>query len=91
MGEIEGVLENSGLDRRKFNRGNQGKWMEKVNAWAQEETLSYQLPGRAGEICPVVSLERTKAGGEPPVHPLFSAVESLLASSLTLTDLVLAR
>ncbi|MCS5808704.1 hypothetical protein LNO89_21885 [Klebsiella pneumoniae subsp. pneumoniae] len=25
------------------------------------------------------------------MHPLFSAVESLLASSLTLTDLVLAR
>ncbi len=46
VGEIEGVLENSGLDRRKFNRGNQGKWMEKVNAWAQEETLSYQLPTR---------------------------------------------
>jgi exodeoxyribonuclease V beta subunit len=29
---------------RKFNRGNQGKWLEKVTAWAQEETLSYQLP-----------------------------------------------
>ena len=25
VGEIESVLENSGLDRRKFNRGNQGK------------------------------------------------------------------
>lgn len=91
VGEIEGVLENSGLDRRKFNRGNQGKWMEKVNAWAQEETLSYQLPDALGKFAQSFLLERTKAGGEPPVHPLFSAVESLLASSLTLTDLVLAR
>lgn len=89
--EIEGVLENSGLDRRKFNRGNQGKWMEKVNAWAQEETLSYQLPDALEKFAQSFLLERTKAGGEPPVHPLFSAVESLLASSLTLTDLVLAR
>ncbi|HID5550948.1 TPA: exodeoxyribonuclease V subunit beta [Klebsiella pneumoniae] len=91
VGEIEGVLENSGLDRRKFNRGNQGKWMEKVNAWAQEETLSYQLPDALEKFAQSFLLERTKAGGEPPVHPLFSAVESLLASSLTLTDQVLAR
>ncbi|HDY8862198.1 TPA: exodeoxyribonuclease V subunit beta [Klebsiella pneumoniae] len=91
VGEIEGVLENSGLDRRKFNRGNQGKWMEKVNAWAQEETISYQLPDALEKFAQSFLLERTKAGGEPPVHPLFSAVESLLASSLTLTDLVLAR
>ncbi|HCS1342488.1 exodeoxyribonuclease V subunit beta [Klebsiella pneumoniae] len=91
VGEIEGVLENSGLDRRKFNRGNQGKWMEKVNAWAQEETLSYQLPDALEKFAQSFLLERTKAGGEPPVHPLFSAVESLLASTLTLTDLVLAR
>ncbi|HDT4674659.1 TPA: exodeoxyribonuclease V subunit beta [Klebsiella pneumoniae subsp. pneumoniae] len=91
VGEIEGVLENSGLDRRKFNRGNQGKWMEKVNAWAQEETLSYQLPDALEKFAQSFLIERTKAGGEPPVHPLFSAVESLLASSLTLTDLVLAR
>lgn len=91
VGEIEGVLEDSGLDRRKFNRGNQGKWLEKVTAWAQEETLSYQLPDVLEKFAQSFLLERTKAGGEPPVHPLFSAVESLLASSLTLTDLVLAR
>ncbi|MGK3600873.1 exodeoxyribonuclease V subunit beta [Klebsiella variicola] len=91
VSEIEGVLENSGLDRRKYNRGNQGKWLEKVNAWAQEETLSYQLPDALEKFAQSFLLERTKAGGEPPVHPLFSAVESLLASSLTLTDLVLAR
>lgn len=91
VGEIEGVLEDSGLDRRKFNRGNQGKWLEKVTAWAQEETLSYQLPDALEKFAQSFLLERTKAGGEPPMHPLFSAVESLLASSLTLTDLVLAR
>ncbi|NON50110.1 hypothetical protein G9Q06_28405, partial [Klebsiella pneumoniae] len=64
VGELEGVLENSGLDRRKFNRGNQGKWMEKVNAWAQEETLSYQLPDALEKFAQSFLLERTKAGGE---------------------------
>lgn len=58
---------------------------------AQEETLSYQPPDALEKFAQSFLLERTKAGGEPPVHPLFSAVESLLASSLTLTDLVLAR
>ncbi|MEG9306173.1 hypothetical protein V6S20_09700 [Klebsiella pneumoniae] len=57
-----------------------------MNAWAQEETLSYQLPDALEKFAQSFLLERTKAGGEPPVHPLFSAVESLLASSLTLTD-----
>ena len=52
-----------------------------------------QLPasGCAGEVLPGLLLERTKADGAPPVHPLFSAVEALLATPLTLTDLVIAR
>lgn len=91
VAEIEGVLENSGLDRRKFNRGNQGKWIEKINAWAQEETLGYPLPDALEKFSQAFLHERTKAGGEPPVHPLFSAVEELLSSPLTLTDLVIAR
>lgn len=91
VGEIENVLESSGLDRRKFNRGNQGKWIEKVSAWAQEETLSYQLPDALEKFSQPFLIERTKDGGEPPLHPLFSAVEALLASPLTLNDLVIAR
>ncbi|MRB43426.1 hypothetical protein GH863_32095, partial [Bacillus thuringiensis] len=75
VAEIEAVLENSGLDRRKFNRGNQGKGIEKINAWAQEETLGYQLPDALEKFSQPFLHERTKAGGEPPVHPLFSAVE----------------
>lgn len=85
------MLENSGLDRRKFNRGNQGKWLEKVTAWAQEETLSYQLPDALEKFSQAFLLERTKADGAAAVHPLFSAVEALLATPLTLTDLVIAR
>ncbi|OMP94870.1 exodeoxyribonuclease V subunit beta [Raoultella terrigena] len=91
VGEIESVLENSGLDRRKFNRGNQGKWIEKVSLWAQEETLSYRLPEALEKFSQPFLYERTKADGEPPVHPLFSAIEALLSAPLTLTDLLIAR
>nr|VXZ92610.1 Exodeoxyribonuclease V beta chain [Klebsiella pneumoniae] len=36
---------------------------------AQEETLSYQLPDALEKFAQSFLLERTKAGGEPPVHP----------------------
>ncbi len=67
-----------------------GKVDREINAWAQEETLGYQLPDALEKFSQAFLHERTKAGGEPPVHPLFSAVEELLSSPLTLTDLVIA-
>jgi hypothetical protein len=42
--------------------------------------VGYQLPDALEKFSQSFLAERTKAGGEPPVHPLFSAVESLLAS-----------
>lgn len=56
-------MEASGIDRRKFNRGNQGKWIEKISAWAQEETQSYQLPDALEKFSQRFLEERTKAGG----------------------------
>lgn len=89
--ELEPLLENSGIDRRKFNRGNQGKWIEKISAWAREESKNYQLPDALEKFSQPFLAERTKAGGEVPTHPLFSAIERLLASPLTLNDLVIAQ
>ncbi|ROU16591.1 exodeoxyribonuclease V subunit beta [Kluyvera ascorbata] len=91
VGELDSLLENSGIDRRKFNRGNQGKWLEKISAWAQEETKNYQLPDALEKFSQPFLADRTKAGGEVPTHPLFSAIERLLASPLTLNDLVIAQ
>lgn len=91
VGELDSLLENSGIDRRKFNRGNQGKWIEKISAWAQEETKNYQLPDALEKFSQPFLADRTKADGEVPTHPLFSAIERLLASPLTLNDLVIAQ
>ena len=89
--EIASILENSGIDRKKFNRGNQGKWIDKINAWAQEETRGYQLPDALEKFSQRFLTERTKADGIVPEHPLFVAIESLLAEPLTLNDLMITR
>ncbi|MEF9888386.1 exodeoxyribonuclease V subunit beta [Citrobacter sp.] len=91
VGELDGLLEVSGIDRRKFNSGNQGKWIEKISAWAQEETQSYQLPDALEKFSQRFLQERTKAGGITPQHPLFVAIDELLSEPLTLRDLVITR
>lgn len=91
VGEIVSVLENSGIDRKKFNRGNQGKWIDKITAWAQEETRGYELPDALEKFSQRFLTERTKADGMVPEHPLFVAIESLLAEPLTLNDLMITR
>ena len=89
--DLYGLLEASGIDRRKFNRANQGKWIEKISAWAQEETQSYQLPDALEKFSQRFLEERTKAGGITPQHPLFVAIDELLSEPLTLRDLVITR
>ncbi|MGU0039874.1 exodeoxyribonuclease V subunit beta [Citrobacter freundii complex sp. 2025EL-00176] len=89
--ELDGLLEASGIDRRKFNRGNQGKWIEKISAWAQEDTQSYQLPDALEKFSQRFLQERTKAGGVTPQHPLFVSIDELLGEPLTLRDLVITR
>ncbi|WP_368542847.1 exodeoxyribonuclease V subunit beta [Enterobacter soli] len=91
VADIDAILENSGLDRRKFNRGNQAKWIEKISAWAQEETRGYQLPDALEKFSQRFLTERTKADGIVPEHPLFVAIENLLAQPLTLNDLMIVR
>ena len=89
--EVVGILENSDLDRRKFNRGNQGKWIEKISAWASEEMTGYQLADSLEKFAQSFLYSRTKEGGTPPVHPLFDAIEALLAAPPSLNDLVISR
>ncbi|HHG9512368.1 TPA: exodeoxyribonuclease V subunit beta [Citrobacter amalonaticus] len=91
VGELEGLMEASGIDRRKFNRGNQGKWIEKISAWAQSATQSYQLPEALEKFSQRFLEDKTKEGGVVPQHPLFVAIDELLAEPLTLRDLMITR
>ncbi|ALR77920.1 exodeoxyribonuclease V subunit beta [[Enterobacter] lignolyticus] len=89
--DIVAILESSDIDRRKFNRGNQGKWIDKIGEWARDETTGYQLPEALEKFSQSFLYERTKEGGVAPVHPLFDAVEALLAAPPSLDDLVISR
>ncbi|VTP77165.1 Exodeoxyribonuclease V beta chain [Leclercia adecarboxylata] len=62
-----------------------------MTAWAQEEKHSYQLPDALEKFSQTFLAERTKAGGEVPQHPLFAAIDTLLAEPLTLNDLMITR
>nr|WP_318383850.1 exodeoxyribonuclease V subunit beta [uncultured Enterobacter sp.] len=91
VAELPALIEASGINRSKFNRGNQGKWIDKITAWAQEETHGYLLPDALEKFSQSFLRSRTKDGGAVPEHPLFDAIEAFLAQPLTLTDLVLTR
>lgn len=89
--DIGPLIEASGIMRQKFNRTNQARWIEKISAWASEETRSYQLPEALEKFAQSFLRERTKEGGIAPEHPVFVAIEALLDTPLTLTDLMLTR
>lgn len=88
--ELESMIAGSGVDKRSFSSKNLPVWLEKVGEWAQQETTSYQLPDALAKFAQSSLNEKTKKG-EPPRHPLFEAIDRLLAEPLTLRDLVIAR
>lgn len=70
VGELDALIESSGIDRRKFNRSNQAKWIEKISARAEEETNSYQLPESLEKFSQRFLEDRTKAGETRDIHCL---------------------
>ena len=87
--ELGPLIESSGIMRQKFNRTNQARWIEKISAWANETTCSYQLPEALEKFAQSFLRERTKEGGVVPEHAVFEAIETLLNAPLTLNDLML--
>ncbi len=88
--ELEALIAASGVDKRSFSSKNLPAWLEKVGEWAALETTTYQLPDALAKFAQSFLSEKTKKG-EPPRHPLFDAIDALLAEPLTLRDLVIAR
>ncbi|MBK4714920.1 MULTISPECIES: exodeoxyribonuclease V subunit beta [Tenebrionibacter/Tenebrionicola group] len=88
--ELEALIAASGVDKRSFSSKYLPAWLEKVGVWAQQETVSYQLPEALAKFSQSFLIEKTKKG-EAPRHPLFEAIDALLAGPLTLRDWVIAR
>ncbi|WP_312628521.1 exodeoxyribonuclease V subunit beta [Scandinavium sp.] len=90
-GELPEIIENSGIQRNKYNRANQGRWLDAVTDWAREEQAGYQLAEHLGKFSQTFLISRTKEGGEPPRHALFETIDAILAAPPSLNDLVISR
>lgn len=88
--DIGPLIAGSGVDKRSYSSRNLPNWLDKVNAWAGEETQTYALPDALEKFAQSTLDEKTKKG-EPPRHALFVEIDALLAEPLSLRDLVLAR
>lgn len=78
VGELDALIESSGIDRRKFNRSNQAKWIDKISAWAEEERNSYQLPESLEKFSQRFLEDRTRPGGKPrDIHCLRRSINCL--------------
>ncbi|CAI1930818.1 Exodeoxyribonuclease V beta chain [Serratia ficaria] len=89
-GSLEALIGQSDVDKRSYSSKHLPNWLTKVGEWAAQETQDYQLPKELDKFRQSVLLEKTKKG-EPPRHPLFSAIDELFAEPLTLRDLIMAR
>ncbi|AHG19243.1 exonuclease V subunit beta [Chania multitudinisentens RB-25] len=89
-GGLEGLISQSGVDKRSYSSKHLPNWLHKVGEWAGQETQDYQLPKELDKFRQSVLLEKTKKG-EAPRHGLFVAIDELFAEPLTLRDLIMAR
>jgi exodeoxyribonuclease V beta subunit len=87
---LAALIGDSGVDKRSFSSRNLPRWLEGVGEWADEQTHGYQLPEALEKFSQRFLDEKTKKG-DPPRHPLFSAIEALLDDPPGLRDLVIAR
>ncbi|MEQ9878215.1 exodeoxyribonuclease V subunit beta [Pectobacterium aroidearum] len=89
--DLEALISASGVDKRSYSSKHLPNWLQKVTLWAEQQpTLDYQLPKDLVRFSQQALIEKTKKG-EPPVHVLFEETERLLATPLSLRDLVIVR
>ncbi|WP_409309695.1 exodeoxyribonuclease V subunit beta [Pectobacterium sp. B1J-3] len=90
VSELEALISSSGVDKRSYSSKHLPNWLQKVTQWAKQPTQDYQLPNDLERFSQRVLSEKTKKG-EAPEHTVFSAVEQLLDTSLSLRDVVIVR
>ncbi|WP_225181399.1 exodeoxyribonuclease V subunit beta [Pectobacterium aroidearum] len=89
--DLEALISASGVDKRSYSSKHLPNWLQKVTLWAEQQpTLDYQLPKDLVRFSQQAFIEKTKKG-EPPVHALFEETDRLLATPLSLRDLVIVR
>ena len=86
------LIQNSDLNKSSYRANLVPGWIAGINDWAEEEeTTHYALPKNLERFSQAVLDEKTKKGGTPPSHPVFSAIETLTEQALTLEDVLFTR
>ncbi|MBS0909988.1 exodeoxyribonuclease V subunit beta [Tatumella sp. JGM118] len=79
------LIQDSGVDKRSYSSKHLPSWIEKLTAWAAEETCDYLVPKELERFQQSVLAEKTKKGAVPE-HPLFTQAERFLQKKVTLYD-----
>ncbi|CAM3513082.1 RecBCD enzyme subunit RecB [Vibrio aerogenes CECT 7868] len=88
--EFQGLIADSGVNKRSYTKKSLPAWIEQVSAWAAKETNSYDIPDKLERFSRQVLVEKTPKG-EPPSHPVFDAIEDFLAQPVSLKAPLLAH
>ncbi|BDH44753.1 RecBCD enzyme subunit RecB [Salmonella enterica subsp. enterica serovar Choleraesuis] len=88
--DVADIINGSGVDKRSYSSRYLPGWLSQVGEWAEQESEDYRLPDALNRFGQRVLEDKTKKG-EVPRHPLFTAVDELLAAPLSIKDLVISR
>lgn len=75
----------------RYTGKNYEGWLAKIADWAQIDASGYAIPKELERFGQTVLEENLKKGGAVPTLPLFSEIDSLLASRPGIRDLILQR
>ncbi|MGL9760582.1 MAG: exodeoxyribonuclease V subunit beta [Symbiopectobacterium sp.] len=88
--QVEKCILESDVDKRSYSNRYLPGWVESVSFWAEAKTTDYALPKALKHFAQSALNEKTKKGA-PPMLPVFSAIETLLTTPLSLRDIVIDR
>ncbi|MGF1747595.1 exodeoxyribonuclease V subunit beta [Vibrio cionasavignyae] len=87
--DIVPCISASDVNKRSYTKKSLPTWVAAITEWAKSETKDYYLPDSLEKFSQTVLNEKTPKG-EPPVHEVFQAIETLLASPPELKTPLLA-
>jgi exodeoxyribonuclease V beta subunit len=88
---ISDIITQSSVDKRSYSSRNLPLWLRKVGEWADSATEDYQIVREINYFSRTTLIEKTKSGGQTAEHPIFAAIEALLAKPISLREILLAR
>ncbi|MGL9733466.1 MAG: exodeoxyribonuclease V subunit beta [Symbiopectobacterium sp.] len=88
--QVEKCILESDVDKRSYSNRYLPGWVESVSFWAEAQTTDYALPKALERFAQSTLNEKTKKGASP-VLPVFSAIETLFTTPLSLRDIIIDR